>query len=164
MNWQVDQVSGLMLYRLKSHVDSRGTTSRLWNTDVFPEAQYSLFVTKPQKNTFRGFHYQKEPYGETKLVFCLSGKISDYALNLDTNEIFKFDLGPDCDYQAIKIPHNFAHGYLTLEDNSNLLYFIDKPYSIGSSCGINYRDPVISFSLPATSVLISQKDAAFPFI
>ena len=164
MNSLTDEKSGLTLYRLDTHFDSRGITSRLWNNAIFPEAQYSLYVRNPKKNTFRGFHYQKEPYEEIKLVICLSGRISDYALNLETKKIFEFDLGPDCDYQAIKIPHNFAHGYFTLEDNSNLLYFIDKPYSIGNTNGINYRDPAISFSLPGTSILISAKDAGFPFI
>jgi dTDP-4-dehydrorhamnose 3,5-epimerase len=124
------------------------------------------FVTSFKKFTFRGFHYQEEPFGENKYISVISGKILDLAINLKSEEsgyldIYDFQLS-DEDDASIIIPKGFAHGYLTLEPNTSVIYATSNFYSPSHERGIRWDDPKIDWRFPHPKA-ISKKDLDWAF-
>ena len=74
----------------------------------------------------------------------------------------EIEIGPECEYQGLFIPAGCAHGYLTLEPNSTLIYFMDKVYSPDNSQGIRWNDSKLSINLPRKPNLVSQQDLQWP--
>jgi dTDP-4-dehydrorhamnose 3,5-epimerase len=115
-----------------------------------------------QKGTWRGFHYQESPCQEYKLIRCISGSVIDYALDIRNEsktfmKVFKIELS-DVNRLMILIPKGFAHGFLTKENNSEILYFHDQPYAPKSEMGILYNDPYIKSELNINPAIISERD------
>ena len=154
----------------KSVSDARGTLIRAWENGListeFNIKQVSI-VTNPTRLTLRGLHYQKFPYSETKFILCISGKVFDVMLDLrkesDTyGKHINIEIGPSSKYQGLVVPSGCAHGYITLEANSTLVYFMDNIYSAEDSCGILWNDPNLDIKWPHKPGLVSQKDLDWP--
>jgi len=146
-----------ILINLNSYKDERGEFYESYK-DILLK-QYYIDFNMIQENTcisnkyvIRGFHYQKEPHSQAKLLQVLNGKIIDIVINLETNEILKYVLDSK-EKQLLYIPKGFAHGYGVLEDNTIVSYKTDNiynkesedglnPYSLNIDWGIN--DPIIS--------------------
>jgi dTDP-4-dehydrorhamnose 3,5-epimerase len=121
-----------------------------------------------KKGTWRGFHYQLPPTAETKLVRCVRGRIFDIVLDLrrgsGTFMHWKgFELSAENKNQLL-IPEGCAHGFITLEDQSELTYHHTMFYTPGSEGGIRHDDPRIKLKLPAAIENISERDQSFHFI
>lgn len=119
-----------------------------------------------QKGTFRGLHYQDTPYQEAKCVRCISGGVIDYALDLRKNsdtflQVFEIELSA-ANKNTIYIPKGFAHGFFTLQDNSELIYLHDEYYASNHDRGVYYQDKMIKTSINITPIEISEKDKNHP--
>jgi dTDP-4-dehydrorhamnose 3,5-epimerase len=150
--------------------DGRGSIIRLWEDNSlltgFSLTEASL-VTNPVAGTLRGIHYQKKPFDENKIVECVQGRIFDVIVDLRRNSKnatrkIEIEIGPQCTYQGLVIPKGCAHGYLTMEPQSNLVYFMDNIYSPENSCGIVWNDVQIGINWPSKPVLISEQDLNWP--
>ena len=152
--------------------DERGSLVRIWDSVALPQnfgLVQSSIVTNPSIGTLRGLHFQVEPYSESKLIICVSGKVFDVLLDLRVGsetfcEHIEIEIGPNCTFQGILIPPGFAHGYLTLEANSNLIYFMDKAYSKSHAIGVNWNDPDLMINWPIFPKLVSQRDTLLPYL
>jgi len=160
----IDGVFGIVS---EPNIDSRGFLVRVWDKDS-PMGNFNLvqssFVFNPQKNTLRGLHYQSSPHSENKVVQCVSGKVFDVIVDLreksDTfREHLEFSLGPNETFIGVLIPVGCAHGYLTLESNTSLIYFMDKEYFPESAEGLLWNDPLLAINWPTHPDLISERDS-----
>ena len=148
--------------------DSRGFLTRLFCKNEFSEinfdqefVQENLTLTKI-KGTFRGFHYQLEPFAEKKLVRCINGKVIDIVVDLRKNSatfLKKFSIELDsAKLNMILIPKGFAHGFQTLTDNCLMLYLHTNFYNAQYERGLNIDDPLIECPLPMPIIEISERD------
>lgn len=150
--------------------DERGTFTRVWESnnvfDNFNLSQASI-VTNPKAGTLRGLHYQNEPYVETKIIQCTSGKIFDVIVDLRPSSKTKFkytsiELGPECEFQGLIVPKGYAHGYITLKPNSSIIYFMDAPFSSEHAMGLRWNDPQLNIPWPIEPTVVSKIDTSWP--
>lgn len=120
------------------------------------------------KGTFRGFHYQKPPYTDEKLIRCINGSVIDIVLDIRKKsktymKYFSTELTSE-NRKMLYVPSGFAHGFITLEDNTQLIYQHTAYYEPNQEASINYMDPSINLRLPIDIEVISEKDKNVPFI
>ena len=119
-----------------------------------------------KKATLRGMHMQLPPYSETKLVRCTRGAICDVIVDLrPESETFKQWIGVELtadNYRMLFVPEGFAHGFITLEDNTDVTYQVTQFYTPGAERGFRWDDPAFGIEWPIQPALISAKDAAAP--
>ena len=166
------QITGIFGILEKIKEDSRGAFSRVWDKNLvlsnFELNQASL-VTNPLPGTLRGLHYQSEPFSENKIIECVTGKVFDVIIDMRKNsntygKHLELEIGPRSLYVGLYIPKGFAHGYLTIEPNSTLIYFMDKSYSPEHSKGILWNDPKLTINWPQPPALISERDLNWPHL
>lgn len=149
--------------------DDRGYISRLFCADLFEAYGWSMplmqvnFTNTSKKGTVRGFHFQHYPFEEFKLIRCLSGQVYDVALDLRRDsdtflQSYAQILTADNNMNFL-IPPGVAHGYQSLTNNVQLLYFHSQQYSPDHEGGVNPLDPVIGLSWPENISKISKKDS-----
>ena len=164
----------LLIIESKAHFDERGVFIESLRQNILKDAinQSINFVqeniVRSKKNVFRGLHLQKTPYSQSKLVSVQNGKILDFVIDLREGskafgESYSINLSSDNNL-SLFVPADFAHGYLTLEDNTVVSYKVDNYYSPSHEEGIRYNDPSINIQLPVDSelLIISEKDKNFP--
>jgi dTDP-4-dehydrorhamnose 3,5-epimerase len=114
------------------------------------------------KGTLRGMHYQVAPRAETKLVRCTRGAIYDVIIDLrgesPTYKQYVSEVLSSSNYKALFIPEGFAHGFQTLEDNSEVFYQMSEFYSPEHQRGLRYNDPAFRISWPIEATVISDRD------
>ena len=120
----------------------------------------------PQKHTLRGFHFQYPPHGENKVISCIKGSIYDIVVDLrEESETYlkwqHFELSEE-NRLSIYVPIGCANAYITLSDNTWILYYHSEFYSPGNEGGIRYNDPLFKFYWPADPRVISNKDLNIP--
>jgi dTDP-4-dehydrorhamnose 3,5-epimerase len=125
----------------------------------FPQCNISY---NEKKATLRGMHYQKEPYGEVKIVRCTSGSVYDVIVDLRPLSStyckwFGLELS-SLNRKAIYIPRGMAHGYVTLTDNTELLYMMSEFYNSDSAKGVRWNDPIFNIQWPLSPLLVSERD------
>jgi dTDP-4-dehydrorhamnose 3,5-epimerase len=112
--------------------------------------------------TLRGMHYQLAPKAETKLVRCVRGSLYDIILDLrEDSPTFGHSFGVELSAEnrrMMYVPKGFAHGFMTLADDTEVFYFVDEFYSPENERGIRYDDPKFKLQLPAPPSIISEKD------
>ena len=159
----------LLVIEPKVYYDERGFFLESFNNNAF--LTHGLDYTfiqdnhslSSKKGTIRGIHYQIAPYAQAKLVRCIRGEIIDYAIDLRRDsktflEYFQIKLNP-INQKQLMIPKGFGHAFITLEDNTEVIYKVDNYYSKKHERTINYLDPDININWPITSsITISQKD------
>lgn len=121
-----------------------------------------------KKGTLRGLTYQTNPFPETKLIRCIKGKIFDVIIDLreessTKNQWFGTILSGE-NYKMLYIPENFAHGFITLEDNTEINYFVTEFYHPEVEKGIRWDDPKFNIQWPIVPVVISDKDKNKPLL
>jgi dTDP-4-dehydrorhamnose 3,5-epimerase len=164
---EMDGVYGIVS---EPFIDQRGAFFRLWDA-ADPLLGMKLFqvsiATNMKSRTLRGLHYQVQPGAETKVAQCISGEVFDVIVDVRVDsrsygDYLGISLGSETRYRGIIIPPGFAHGYLTLSDNSNMIYFMDGPHSAELSRGIIWNDPTIGVDWPFSPQVISQRDLELP--
>ena len=120
------------------------------------------------KGALRGMHFQYPPKAEIKIVKCLRGSVFDVLIDLRHNSpTFLQWYGETLSAENLKmmyIPQDFAHGFQTLEDNSELLYFHTEFYSPEHEEGVRYNDPMVNISWPLEVIDVSEKDRNYPLL
>jgi dTDP-4-dehydrorhamnose 3,5-epimerase len=128
--------------------------------------QANLSYTE-RKGTIRGLHYQVEPFGEVKLVRCARGAIWDVIIDLRPEsstymQWFGVELSAG-NRRQLYVPRNFAHGYQTLVDDTDVMYNVSEFYVPEAERGIRWNDPAFSIDWPqSTELTISAKDQNWP--
>ncbi|MCX7632622.1 MAG: dTDP-4-dehydrorhamnose 3,5-epimerase [Turneriella sp.] len=119
-----------------------------------------------QKYTLRGMHYQLPPHAETKIVRCIRGALYDVILDLREDsptfgQWFAAELSAE-NRNMMVVPKGFAHGFLTLEDNTEALYLVTEFYAPQAERGLRYNDPRFGIKWPHEPAVISDKDRTWP--
>ena len=155
--------------------DERGFFSETWNAKVFEEATGSKFhfvqdnhVLSRDKGTLRGLHFQIEPMAQDKLVRCLRGAILDVALDIRRSsptfgKHVSAVLTPD-NWTQIWVPKGFAHGYVTLEPDTEVIYKVTNLYAPAHDRGVLWNDPALGIDWQVDSAIVqtSAKDKVLP--
>jgi dTDP-4-dehydrorhamnose 3,5-epimerase len=152
--------------------DERGHFARLMcSTDFAEHGLIGQFVQSSQsynrrRGTLRGMHFQYPPQAEVKLVRCTRGAIYDVIIDLrpDSQTYLKwegFELSIE-NGRALYIPEGFAHGFITLADETYVTYQISHPFTPGSAGGLRYDDPTIGIRWPEPVSVISDRDREWP--
>jgi dTDP-4-dehydrorhamnose 3,5-epimerase len=167
-------ISGLKIIRRLPIGDSRGYLERLFCIEELEEllkgkSIHQINHTLTSKSgTVRGLHFQLHPYSEIKMVSCLKGEVYDVAidLRLESPSYLKYhsEILSESDHKTFFIPQGFAHGFQTLTDNCEMLYFHTAPYVAKSERGINAFDPQIGIQWPNLVTEISDRDKNHPLI
>lgn len=164
---------GAFLITPEPRVDARGLFARTVCEDEFARAGLNgHFVQQsvswnPHPGTLRGMHYQKPPYSEDKLVRVTRGAIFDVIVDLreaspTAHQWFGVELTAG-DRRQLYIPKGFAHGFQTLEANTEVLYEMTERFNADAASGFRWDDPVIGISWPkADNRLVGERDLALP--
>lgn len=171
MRFLKTKLPGVHVIDLSFAGDSRGFFARLFCEEEFSNAGLNPEVAQindslsHKKYTLRGLHYQKSPQSESKIVRCISGSVYDVALDLrpDSPSFGEYhaEVLSSSSRRMLYIPRGCAHGYMTLEENTELLYISSTAYAPEFECGIRYNDPKFSIAWPAEPAQISDKDASW---
>jgi dTDP-4-dehydrorhamnose 3,5-epimerase len=166
------RLKGAFVLDLERLEDERGFFARSWCEREFKshriEAKFVQCNISFNKKigTLRGMHYQASPYEEAKLIRCTMGAIYDVIVDLRPNSLsygewVSTELTSD-NRRMIYIPKNFAHGFLTLTDNSEIFYMMSEFYAPMFGRGIKWNDPVLGITWPAEVRVISSQDNSYP--
>jgi len=163
-------LAGLRVLQRKPIGDSRGYLERLFCTEelqpIAPgkhiaQINHTLTVVR---GTVRGMHFQRPPHAEIKFVICLRGEVFDVAVDLRDNsptflrwhaEVLSAD-----NHKTLVIPEGFAHGFQTLTDDCEMLYFHTDAFQPGAEGGLNAQDPRLAIQWPLPVAGLSPRDAA----
>jgi len=172
MTFEHTNILGAYLLKPAKHEDFRGAFFRSFDSDEFAQRKlttnwdYFSTATNVRKNTLRGMHYQHDPHGEVKLVRCIRGRVFDVAIDLrPTSPTFKKWAGVELNAEndnCFYIPTGCAHGYLTLEDNSDVTYLIAGRWKPEASAGVRWNDPAFGVAWPTSVDVILDRDAKYP--
>jgi dTDP-4-dehydrorhamnose 3,5-epimerase len=154
--------------------DERGFFARSYSAEEF--AARGLPASMPQcsvsfnarRATLRGMHFQAEPHAEEKLVRCTAGKIFDVIVDLRPQSAtrhrwFGTELSAE-NRRSLFIPKGFAHGFITLCDDTEVLYMISVPYAAGFERGVRWNDPALAIAWPIEPKHLAARDAAYPLL
>lgn len=165
-------IRGVLVVESLPHTDDRGSFERLFCTQEFQAQGIDLTVAQANLSrnqtagTLRGMHYQADPEPEIKVVRCLTGKIFDVAIDLrpasptHTHWVSQELTGDDD--RGLVIPPGCAHGFMTLVDNSDVLYLMGTHYNPTLSRGVRWDDPAFSVAWPQRPTGLNPRDAAYP--
>lgn len=164
---------GLLIYKPRIFQDDRGFFTESYNLHQFEKAgiksswvQDNFSFSK--KNVLRGLHFQKPPYEQAKLVSVVKGAAFDVAVDLRPHsqtfgKWYGIELS-EHDLKFVYIPRGFAHGFLSLTENTCFCYKVDNTYEPASDSGIHYADSDLKIDWPTDSskLIISKKDENLP--
>ncbi|MGH7890476.1 MAG: dTDP-4-dehydrorhamnose 3,5-epimerase, partial [Thermodesulfobacteriota bacterium] len=152
--------------------DERGHFARSYCTRAFSEHGLTPCLEQcnisfnQKKGTLRGMHFQIEPHAEAKLVRCVRGKIWDVVIDLRPgSKTFEQWIGIELAAQApsmLYIPAGCAHGFQTLEDETEVFYQMSYPFVSEAARGIRWNDPYFNITWPKDKRIISAKDQNYP--
>jgi dTDP-4-dehydrorhamnose 3,5-epimerase len=167
-------ITGLNTYKRKCISDERGYLERLFcsvelkkffgNNEI---KQINHTHTK-KIGSVRGLHFQYPPYADKKIITCIKGSIFDIAVDLrkksPTFLQYHAEVLSDKNFKSFFIPEGFAHGFQTMEDDCELLYFHSAEYNSDFESGININDPRLNIMLPKPILNLSERDKNLAFI
>lgn len=165
-------LKGAFLVELEPMIDERGLFARTWCQREF--AAHGLNQNLVQcnisfnvsKGTLRGMHYQVEPFEEAKVVRCTRGALYDVIIDLRPDSAtFKQWLGVELtaeNRRMLYIPEGIAHGFLTLEPQTEVFYQMSEFYYPESARGVRWNDPTFGIHWPQEILIISEKDRQYP--
>lgn len=155
--------------------DERGDFVRAWMPEEFRArgletgiAQCSI-ASNRARGTIRGLHYQVAPHEEVKVIRAIAGRVWDVAVDLRPDSpTYRRWVGVEltaAGRRMLYLPRGIAHGYQTLTDDAEVLYFVSAPYSPAHQRGLRWDDPAIGIDWPLGSpTRVSPRDAGFPLL
>ncbi|HET9641861.1 MAG TPA: dTDP-4-dehydrorhamnose 3,5-epimerase family protein [Burkholderiaceae bacterium] len=167
-------IAGLKLVQRQRLGDERGSFERVFCGSELAEAgwtdavvQVNISVTA-HRGTVRGLHFQHPPGAEMKLVSCLRGEVWDVALDLRRGSPTFLQwhaqrLSP-ANGLAMLIPRGCAHGFQTLADDTQMLYFHTADYAPGAEGAVNPLDPCVAVAWPLPITVMSERDKGLPML
>lgn len=171
MNFHELRLKGAYLIELEKLEDERGFFARSFCQKEFTVAGLEPCIAQCNisynkiKGTLRGMHYQIAPYAEVKLVHCTRGAIYDVIVDLRPEsstfwEWAAFELN-ESNNRLLYVPKGFAHGFQTLEDNTEVFYQISEYYHPESAKGFRFDDPALGIEWPMVCSAISERDMSY---
>ena len=174
MTFTETKLAGMFIIESDVYPDERGSFEAAWHRDalaaralVTDVAQVNIAVNR-RKGTLRGLHFQAPPFQEAKIVRVIRGSAWDVAVDLRPDSLTYrqwcgLELSADS-RRMVYIPRGFAHGYQTLVDDTEVLYFVSAPYAREQQRGVRWDDPALAIAWPIRPpTVISTRDAAHPF-
>jgi dTDP-4-dehydrorhamnose 3,5-epimerase len=166
------KLKGVFEIHLDRKTDERGWFARSWCMQEFarhglnPKLVQCNISFNARKGTLRGMHYQEAPYPEAKLVRCTRGSVFDVAIDLRRDSsTFKRWVGTVLtaeERNMFYVPEGFGHGFLTLEDESEVFYQMSEFYQPDAGRGARWNDPAFAIAWPAEVQVISERDRSYP--
>ena len=165
------ELDGVKLFIPSINKDTRGSfTEKLNINHVYNFNIKQVNQSISNKNVFRGFHFQKDPKAQAKYVWVESGAILDIVINIqpDSPEYKKhmiIELTESNNHHLL-VPKGFAHGFISMHDNSKVCYAVDNFYDSKYDSGINYMDESLQIDWPINlnSLIVSDKDKHLPML
>ena len=161
-------IDGVYLIDLEKRGDERGFFARTFCANEFRQTGLAANFVQVNnsltgtKGTLRGMHYQLPPKAETKIVRCIRGALWDVVLDLrEGSRTFGRWFGAELTAEnrsMMYVPKNFAHGFITLTEDTEAFYFVDEFYAPEHERGIRWDDPKFNIEWPIEPVVISDKD------
>ena len=164
-------LKGAFVIEPEKRQDVRGFFARTFCRQEFAEHGLEVAVAQssisfsPRKGTLRGMHYQTAPFEEVKLVRCTMGRIHDVIIDLRPEsptfrKTFAIELSAE-NRKMVYIPRAFAHGFQTLEENSEVFYQMSETYSPDHARGVRWNDPAFGIVWPPAERLIHERDQSY---
>lgn len=174
MRFVPTRIEGVAIVELERWGDERGTFVRTFCEQEFAAAGLPFRVvqanisTNAAPLTLRGMHFQRAPHGEPKIVSCLRGRIFDVAVDVrpDSATYLQWEsveLAPGLD-RMFCLGQGVAHGFLTLEPDSEVHYLMGAPYVAEAADGLRWDDPAIGIAWPAEPAIVSERDRGYSLI
>jgi len=168
MEFHETRVKGAYVIEIDRVTDQRGFFARVWDEDEFARAglqsqwvQGNVGYSR-SAGTLRGLHYQRDPFSEAKLVRCTRGSIFDVAADLRSESPTYLQwAGAELSAEnrsMLYVPEGCAHGYLTLEPQSEIFYLTSQSYHQEVATGVRFDDVAFGIEWPAPISVVSQKD------
>ncbi len=172
MIFQKTGIPGVFAIELEFNRDARGFFARSWCENEFrshgltPRIAQCNISFNERRGTLRGVHYQSPPWLEAKAVRCTKGSLYDVALDLRPDsptyrQWFALTLSA-ANRRALYIPEGCAHGFLTLEDQTEVSYEMSEFYHPEAGRGVRWNDPAFGIVWPAEVKVISDRDRSYP--
>lgn len=165
-------LEGAFLIDIEKIGDERGFFARVFCAEEFAEhGLESSFIQinnslSAKKGTLRGLHYQLAPMQETKIVRCVKGACYDLILDLRReSKTFGHSFGAILSAEnrrMMYVPKGFAHGFLTLENDTELIYMVTQYYSPELERGVRWNDPAFAIQWPGEPTVLSERDRLHP--
>ncbi len=173
LNITSTNIDGLFIIEPNTFSDERGSFSRVYCENELQSIfgitikQINHSVTK-ESGTARGLHFQYEPNAEIKMVKCIKGRVFDVVVDIRKNsstflKTFSIELSSQ-NQKMIYIPKGFAHGFQTLENDTELLYLHDSVYTPANEGALNVKDPLLNIKWPLNVKNVSKRDKEHKFL
>ena len=172
MRFIATDINGVDLIELEKHSDDRGFFARSFCTEELAANGHDFEVVQANLSfnhhagTLRGMHYQVAPVGDPKIVRCISGTIFDVVIDLrPSSPTYCKWVGAELsatNRNSLIIPAGCAHGFLTLEPDTEVLYLMGAPFVPDLASGVRWNDPTFGISWPEKPAIINDRDANYP--
>jgi dTDP-4-dehydrorhamnose 3,5-epimerase len=172
MKFEDSGLEGAWILHLEPHEDERGFFARAWCAEEFRAqgmrdrlAQCSLSFSR-RRGTLRGMHFQAAPAEEAKVVRCVRGAIYDVLLDLRPGSPSRLkwiarELTPE-NRLSVYVPEGFAHGFMTLADDTEVLYMISAAHAPALVRGVRWDDAAFGITWPLSPTVMSERDRTYP--
>jgi len=163
----------VILVEFKVFPDERGFFSETFKESTFNDNGIKTKFVQDNyshsvKGTLRGLHFQKDPMAQGKLVLTIKGEIFDVAVDLRKNSPtygkWIGEILSEKNHKSLFVPRGFAHGFLCLSDEADVVYKVDNEYSPENDTGIIWNDPDVNVKWPIENPLVSEKDQQQPLL
>lgn len=171
MTFKVTAIPSVWLIDLDPHHDDRGFFARAWCSEkavargLNPVCSQCSLSFNRLRGTLRGMHWQSSPHAEAKWIRCVQGAAWDVALDLRPDSpAYGTWIGTTLNARnrrMIYIPEGVAHGFQTLEDDTELFYQMSAPYVSSHACGARWNDPSFGIKWPLGNPILSAKDRGY---
>ena len=166
------KLPGAYVIEVEKREDQRGFFGRTFCREEFEAHGLNSQVVQcntsfnKRKGTLRGMHFQAVPFAEAKLVRCTSGSIYDVIIDLrPASRTFKQHFAVElsaANHRMLYIPENMAHGFQTLEDDTEVFYQMSQMFSAEHARGVRWNDPAFGVEWPADERIITERDRNYP--
>lgn len=165
---------GVLRVRQTPHRDERGFFSRLYCPEEFQKAGIAFTSTQinlsrnTAKLTLRGLHWQDPPFAEAKFIRVMRGAMFEVVVDIRPESSTRYrHIALELDAETgdgLFIPEGFAHGFLTLQPETDILYQMGRLYEPGHARGLRWDDPALGIRWPAHPAIIGEADRHWPLI
>jgi dTDP-4-dehydrorhamnose 3,5-epimerase len=166
-----EPLPGVQILKPPVFHDARGEFVKTFHESLLADLGIAInlkeeFFSTSNAGVIRGMHFQIPPYDHQKIVYCIQGSVIDVVLDLRTNSptygrFAAFELSA-LNRHIVSIPTGFAHGFLSLEDHSTLIYKTDREHSPSHDAGVLWNGFGYNWPLGAKAPIISKRDSDFP--
>jgi dTDP-4-dehydrorhamnose 3,5-epimerase len=168
------KIKGVYEIECSAFSDERGGFYRIIDKEDFAQINFTKEFVQVnrsgnfKKGTLRGMHFQLPPFSETKVIQCIKGKVFDVAVDLRKNSPtflhwISMELSEE-NRKIILIPEGCAHGFQTLEDNSEILYLHTQSYKPDFQSAIRFDEPLVNIQWKIPVSVISERDKNHPLL